>query len=222
VTGLRAEDGMTLPELLVTITIATIISLAAFALIEFVMKRSGEIEQRVQTTQRGRLAMEDITRQLRSQVCLSATEPPVIDGDGNQVTFYTNLSENAVYPERRVLRFDPTASTVVEEAYTAQGTTPPVTWTTTPRQRTLLTDVVAGADPVFRYYGYDASTPPQLVPLATPLRAQGNAGRVAQVRVAYVARPRNASTRDAVAIPLANDVFVRVVDPNEGGRLECA
>ena len=69
---LRAEDGFTLPELLVTMAIALIVSLATFSLIEVVMKRSGDIGARVETTQRGRTAMDLITRQLRSQVCAAA------------------------------------------------------------------------------------------------------------------------------------------------------
>ena len=69
---LRSEAGFSLPELLITLTIAGVIMLAAFALVEFVMKRTAEAEQRVEATQRGRIGMDMITRQLRSQVCLGA------------------------------------------------------------------------------------------------------------------------------------------------------
>ena len=48
---LRHQDGFTLPELLVTMVIAMIVSLATFSLIEFVMKRTGEVGARVETTQ---------------------------------------------------------------------------------------------------------------------------------------------------------------------------
>ena len=66
---LRREDGFTLPELLTTMAIAMIVSLATFTLIEIVMKRSGEVCSRVETTATARTAMDQITRQLRSQVC---------------------------------------------------------------------------------------------------------------------------------------------------------
>ena len=54
-TRLRDERGMTLPEVLVSVTIAMIISLATFALIETVMRRAGDISARVDSTQRGRV-----------------------------------------------------------------------------------------------------------------------------------------------------------------------
>jgi type II secretory pathway component PulJ len=66
---LRSEAGMTLPELLTAMATAMIVSLAAFSLIEVVMKRTGEVGARVETTASARTAMDQISRQLRSQVC---------------------------------------------------------------------------------------------------------------------------------------------------------
>ncbi len=72
---LRTEErGMTLVELLAGISIAVIVSLAAFSLIEAVMKRSGEVSSRVETTQRARQAMDNVTRDLRSQVCVMRSD----------------------------------------------------------------------------------------------------------------------------------------------------
>ncbi len=71
---LRSEDGFTLPELLITMAIAMIVSLATFTLIEIVMKRSGEVGARVETTATARTAMDQITRQLRSQVCAKRSD----------------------------------------------------------------------------------------------------------------------------------------------------
>ena len=69
----RQQDGMSLPELLVALSIAMIVSLAVFALVETVMVRSGDVSARVESTQRARIAMDFITRQLRSQVCAKRT-----------------------------------------------------------------------------------------------------------------------------------------------------
>jgi hypothetical protein len=49
-----------------------IVSLATFALIETTMKKSGDAAARVEAAQRGRVAMDIITRQLRSQVCITS------------------------------------------------------------------------------------------------------------------------------------------------------
>ena len=67
---LNSERGMTLPEVLVTMTIALVLSLATFALVDMTIRRTGEITARVDGVQRGRVAMDLMTRQLRSQVCL--------------------------------------------------------------------------------------------------------------------------------------------------------
>lgn len=223
---LRTERGFSLPELLVTITIALIVSLAAFALLEFVMKRSAETEHRVETTQRGRIALENITRQLRSQVCLTrgnTSYPPVVSGTATQVSLYVDLSDaasNAQYPERHDLTYDATAKTIVEKDYaTADG----VNWALQ-RTRTLLTNVSQDRDaasgnplPIFRYsgYSYDAAGDPQLrlVELTPPLGSSN--GRVVKIDVAFRATPRAKTFRSDVEVPFRDDVFVRAVNPNE-------
>jgi len=99
---LRDERGVTLPEVLVSVTIAVIISLATFALIETVMRRAGDISARVDSTQRGRSAMDFITRQLRSQVCVQATAPAMADDRAfyaitpTSVTFFSDLSDESI------------------------------------------------------------------------------------------------------------------------------
>ena len=67
---LTDERGMTLPEVMVTMVIALIMSLATFALVDVTMRQTKEISDRVDGVQRGRVAMDLMTRQLRSQVCL--------------------------------------------------------------------------------------------------------------------------------------------------------
>jgi type II secretory pathway pseudopilin PulG len=73
----RREDGFTITEMLMAMLIAIIVSLAAFSLVEVVMKRSGETAARVETTQRARGALETMTRELRSQVCVIRSDPTV-------------------------------------------------------------------------------------------------------------------------------------------------
>jgi prepilin-type N-terminal cleavage/methylation domain-containing protein len=225
--GHRNDAGFSLPELLVTMTIAMTVSLAAFALVEFVMKRAAETEQRVEATQRGRIALETMTRQLRSQVCLTkggaVLSTPIVDGTANQVTFYTDLSDAASvapYPEKHVLTYSSTAKTIIEEDYTSVNGT---TWTLRLR-RTLLTDVKpelkpgGAAEDVFSYYAYDydaTRTPKLLTTALTPPLGATNAKRVVQVKVAFRTAPRAKNVRTSVDIPFRDDVFVRSVNPNE-------
>lgn len=222
---LRHEGGFSLPELLVTLTIAMTVSMAAFALVEFVMKRSGETEQRVEATQRGRIALETITRQLRSQVCLTrgnTSYTPIVSGTATQLSLYVDLSDaasNAPYPERHDLTYNSTAKSIVEQDYaTADG----VNWTLR-RTRTLITNVIQDRDaagtavPVFKYsgYSYDPDGDPQLSLAELPPPLGANAGRVVKIDVAFRAAPRAKNSRSAIEVPFRDDVFVRAVNPNE-------
>jgi prepilin-type N-terminal cleavage/methylation domain-containing protein len=211
---LRREDGFTLPELLVTLVIAVTVSLATFALIEFVMKRTGEVDQRVDASQRGRLVMDTITRELRSQVCVDSTTPAMATRagditDGNTATFYVDLTDGSKLattpPALHSLVYDTATQKIIEKEYKGiwmQQTsgTPPITKTVPAypnapsSTRVLLTDVypLALNAPIFRYYKYNTLTPPspsvELVPPATGLTASDLA-TVARVDIAYRTLP---------------------------------
>jgi prepilin-type N-terminal cleavage/methylation domain-containing protein len=101
---LRSEErGMTLVELLAAMAIALIVSFAAFSLIEAVMKRAGEVSSRVETTQRARQAMDNITRDLRSQVCVlrsdgtpaMTTARTVFSASANSITFFGDTADES-------------------------------------------------------------------------------------------------------------------------------
>ena len=94
---------MTLTEALAALAIAVIVSLAAFSLIEAVMKRTGETSSRVETTQRARQAMDNITRDLRSQVCVLRTDGApamttprsVYSASATSITFFGDTSDES-------------------------------------------------------------------------------------------------------------------------------
>lgn len=213
---LRREDGFTLPELLVTLVIAVTVSLATFALIEFVMKRTGEVDQRVDASQRGRLAMDTITRELRSQVCVDSTTPAMATRAGditnaNTATFYVDLTDGSKLattpPALHSLVYDPATRKITEKEYKGiwmqqtTGTPPNTVTKTVPAypnapssSRVILSDVVpltAGAA-IFRYYKYNSLKPPspsiELVPPAGGLSA-ADLATVARVDIAYRTLP---------------------------------
>jgi prepilin-type N-terminal cleavage/methylation domain-containing protein len=93
---LRSERGMTLTEVLVTLVISMALSLATFSLVDVTLRRTGEITARADGVQRGRVAMDLMTRQLRSQVCLGASAPvsrSIVAGSASSVTFYAELGD---------------------------------------------------------------------------------------------------------------------------------
>jgi hypothetical protein len=198
--------------------IALVVSLAAFSLIEVVMRRTAETQGRVEASQKGRAAMDTMTRQLRSQVCLATNVPPMAAASDNSVSFYTDLTDPAAKknPELHTITYDPAKRTLVEQDFVGSGTAPSITYPSTPsRIRTLAENVVPqGSTPLFRFYAYNAATPPRPdTPLSTPLSA-ANLGLVARIELSFrTLAPKSTTTRGSIV--LEDQVYVRAADPND-------
>ena len=106
----RSQSGHTLMELVVAMAIGMGILLIAFHLLDRSLGLTREVSDRVDAVQRGRLAMDTMTRQLRSQVCLGANAA-LVDASADSVTFYSNLGTTGV-PEKDTFTFDEAAGTV--------------------------------------------------------------------------------------------------------------
>lgn len=171
--NLKRQDGFTITEVLVAMSIAIIVSLAAFTLVEVVMKRSGETAARVETTQRARGALDTITRELRSQVCVIRSDPSVfssarsiMSATATSVVFFADTADESFKsasdtipaPTLRTLTFTPGAKatgTVTEKIRPGVKDTaiPGVdavkfSSATGERTRTLLTNVEQFPDPL--------------------------------------------------------------------------
>src|SRR5262245_26341607 len=85
------ESGFTLIELLAGMMVGLIVLMAAFMLVDHATEASQAIANRQDAVQRGRIAMERVTRQLRSQVCLGEETEPITAGNANSVTFFADL-----------------------------------------------------------------------------------------------------------------------------------
>jgi type II secretory pathway pseudopilin PulG len=214
---LRSQRGFTLPELLVAMSIGMMTVLAVVAILETSMKQSNAIAGRVNATQRGRIAMDTITRQLRSQVCYSATVPAIVAGTDDSVKFYVDLSNGSRPTEQREIAFDATARTIRERTWPGQGS--PLTFPTMTKDRVILDDVFRRAAPdpteIFRYYAYNTADPPRPdLRLATPLSATDRA-RVARIEIGFTTLPPRAKPSPSHSATLQNEIYVRVADPND-------
>jgi prepilin-type N-terminal cleavage/methylation domain-containing protein len=228
VVSARSEQGFSLPELLIAITVALVISLASFTLIEVTMRRAGDVAGRVEASQKGRAAMDFMTRQLRSQVCLSSAIPPMVSGTANEVRFYVDLSNgnSGAPPEMHRITYDSTTWRLTERAYVGSGVSPNIVFPSTPtRTKVLAEDVVpyrpagASADlPIFRYYAYNLATPPRpALGLAVPLSTTDLA-RVARIEMVFrklVPQPNRVPFKTRGSIVLHDEVYVRAADPND-------
>jgi prepilin-type N-terminal cleavage/methylation domain-containing protein len=222
---LRSEDGFTLPELLTTLSIAVIISLATFALLDFTIKRTGEVAGRVEATQKGRGAMDTITQELRSQVCLNSTTPPLATAKPAEVTFYTDLSNPAdnAAPEMHTLVYDPDARTLVDRTFRGTRAGSTITYPAAPDvERVLAENVVPETPtaPIFEYYAFDSAVPPR--PTLELTSAAGliptDLARTVRMQITFRVLPPQTpkdKTESRGSVLLHDDVYVRAADPDD-------
>jgi prepilin-type N-terminal cleavage/methylation domain-containing protein len=219
------ERGFSLTELLVALVIGMIVLLASFMLLDRTISASGQIADRSEALQRGRLAMDLITRQLRSQVCVGNTVP-MVSGTDTAVTFYADMTDGSTPIKKRTLSYDTTTDTISESVVPGAGTYPSLTFTGAATTTPLLTKVEqimdgSTARPIFRYYGYTVgSTNGSLDQLTTPLSA-ASLSRVALIKVGYRSFAARTVMDDKNSAVLEDDVYVRVLtatDFNNGPR----
>ncbi len=227
---LADEGGFTLVELLVSCVLGMIVLGGAFTVLQVALAQGERVQQRVDTVQRGRITMEQITRQLRSQTCLGPGFPALTQADSNSVTFYADLGAGDFTPVRRRLVYS--GGAIVEETYPwVSGTLPDkAVFSPTPSgRRTLITGVTQNVTanntpiPIFRYFAF-ATTDPirpslELLPAGNPLSlSKFDMARTVQIDVSFVAQPLKGDPNDRVRTVLENSVFVRTSDPGDPER----
>lgn len=214
----REESGFTLIELLVACSVGTIVLLATFMMLDTSVTLTGKVTDRVDRTSRGRVAMETITRQLRSQVCPAAGVPALIDAQDYSVKFYAFTKQGQFIPDQVELAWDTNTNSIVKRTWVGTTASPNTTWASTANSSTVLTDVkpvfVSGSSgprgPVFRYYLAGSSTP-----LTTPLSA-ANLKAASKVDVRFMTYPlgRGATGASSNVTTLQSEAFSRTADPN--------
>jgi Tfp pilus assembly protein PilW len=232
---LHSERGFTLPELTITLLITMILSLATFSLVEVVMRRNGDTTARIDAVQRGRTAMDLITRDLRSQVCAWATNTAVAmptarsleSGSSTSVGVFVDFTSEAqvagVSPAPSLRTISLTGGNLTENI--RKGTWSPTAPSrtvleATGRTRTLTSGITAPAADgiVFRYFQFNNANPPQpIVPLPTDRAlTPAELATVAKIRVTYRAVPqRGTPPGTRTTANFQNEIYVRSADPNQ-------
>jgi prepilin-type N-terminal cleavage/methylation domain-containing protein len=211
------QSGFTLPELLTAMVLGIIVLLAAALLLDTAVSRSNEVADRQDAIQRGRLAMEIVSRNLRSQVCLK-DQRPIVVGEDQRVSFYADLSETDAV-QLRTIRYAAIPKRLEEDLVAGTGTFPDLTFPGPASTKWILEGVqpVSGV-PMFRYYGYKVGgTPGELELLPTPL-SLSNRQRVVLIKVAFVALPTRTlatNTTGEDSTTFETDVYVRLADPTK-------
>jgi prepilin-type N-terminal cleavage/methylation domain-containing protein len=223
------QRGFTLIELLTAISIGMVILFAAFAVLDRTISASGQIADRSEALQRGRQAMQLITRQLRSQVCVGDTTP-IVSATDSSLSFYADMTDGtpANPIKQRTLSYSSATDTITETVTPSTGTYPTLTFaggTSTPlltKVKQILENNGTTLRPIFRYYGYQiGTTNGTLVPLITPLSAT-DLKRVALIKVGFRSFAVRPISNDKDSTVLEDDVYTRTAVPTElQGAPEC-
>lgn len=218
--GLSGEAGFTLVELMMTMVIGTLILGSAMMITIRAQVHNGEVANRTDATQRGRLAIEKMVQLLRSQVCSSASSYPVTAASATSITFYSDLTSGTSPVYRHTLSYDPATKRLTDVSILG-STTDPQTFTATPKSTVLATDIVPnGTNSILRYYGYPATAPAtgtlepnvELIPGGTGLTAT-DVGKIARIDVDFLAQGATRTT-NRIKAEMQDQVFVRLADPN--------
>lgn len=100
--ALLADDGFTLVEMLVGIAAGMFVVMAAYAAMTAASVEQTRTAGRIEAAQRGRAAIDTITRDIRAQMCLptqsgynSAPQPAMITASGDVAQFYASVAPPA-------------------------------------------------------------------------------------------------------------------------------
>ena len=221
---LRSQAGFTVVEMLVATMVLGIVAMGALTMMDVVLRQGNGVLARTESAQRGRLALDAMTRQIRSQVCLNEATAGMIGATPTKLTFYADLGGGGTRPTKRMLEYQPGTRTIRESVWVAKadGTYAAAATRTTE----LLDNVVPAVGqsgqplPTFGYYAYPDPLPaaprPDFALVGTPASAPLTAAqlrRIAMVRINFAVRPPSARD-DAIVTPLRDDIQLRNADPN--------
>jgi prepilin-type N-terminal cleavage/methylation domain-containing protein len=221
----RAQDGFTVVELLVAMIVLSMVVAGSLTLIQVVMRQGRGVLERTEAAQNGRLALDRMTRQIRSQVCRDQFTGGLISASPTELRFYADLGDGRTAgPSMHALKFDSATGRITEKVWFSQ-TVPPAapSYPVAPnRELVILQDVApettqsGTALPFFSYFAYDTAVSPPV-----PNRALQSTGPLsatdlpdaAVVRLQFKVRPTGARD-DKFAVRMQDDVFFRNADPN--------
>lgn len=230
---LRDDSGFSLVELMVASMLGIIILAASLSVMDFGARSQKATADRIDSVANGRLVLEQVSRQLRSQLCPGITtdgqETPALEvAEDDRVVFYASLAEAPTQSgrltiQRRELQFVPASAganrgALVERVVTGTvpsgGTT--MTFTGTPVERTLAPDVgrVSNGQPLFTYHKYLATQSPKTVKLTTPVTDRNQRALVVRIDIAFDAMPSR-STDTKLRTVYQEQTFVRTADPTD-------
>jgi prepilin-type N-terminal cleavage/methylation domain-containing protein len=195
---LADERGFTLVELLAALVVGSIVLFAGFGLLDTAVRLQARSVDSLDATDRGRVAIDQVSQSLASRLCLGGV-PSLVDARDDRVEFYSSAARESgpvsIVVQRR--RLSVTSTSIREEIWTgspplAPPELPPASTTTPATTRTVVSGVrPIGSTPIFRYFAYTGTPARPTLALPTPLSA-GDLSRVALIDVGFVAQGKRA------------------------------
>jgi prepilin-type N-terminal cleavage/methylation domain-containing protein len=227
------ERGFSLIELLAGLAISSVVLTALMMTFLTGLRGVGNVQDRVDASSRGRLAMDRITSLMDSQVCVSAKNAvtgideavaPIVPGsDGNSVTFYGDLNGASTTPNKYQISYSPAAKTLTLSTWTPQGALPTVTYPGVPKVVQLADFIVpsrngAGVQqPIFQYYpfidhdGFSDDGTVSATPVAVSDQVAANT--IVRVTVNFTAISSRTKVEDPRMAALSGEVSAASYDP---------
>lgn len=220
---LRSDDGFSLIELLVAASVGTLVVLAAFTMLDMSISTQSSATDRIETVQRGRQTMNEMSRVIRSHTCLGDNQPGIVEATATSLRLHSAVGPERLVPgfqrihDRRLV-YDATARTITLQQYNGTDASTPqtVTFSGTVSSSRVIGEQIRldGSTPLFRYYTFQGN------PAAATLQVNPGAGAltlaqrqsIVRIEVRYLVRTRDdaASTKFSL---FTNSFWIRSADP---------
>lgn len=232
-TKLADEDGFSLVELLVAMSIGIIVLIGVLAIVQATSRSSNRTTARIAADQAARPALTRIIDELHSS-CISPDLAPILQGSGNSSVTFIYSADGGVspVPQKKTITLD-SSGLITEYTYAySGGTAPDWTFSTTASPRQLVKNVTPAAAggqtglPLFRYYAYDSGGALSAVTPAAGGLSATEAAAVVQVTVALAVTPpkTTVSPDKAATLSLSDSALLRFspASTTSGDNTPCA
>jgi Tfp pilus assembly protein PilW len=234
----RRDDGATLVETLVAITMGVLVIGALCGILVISLHQSKRTTDRVDADQHGRIALAQIVNELHS-ACLAQNFAPIRkESTENELRFINGYSKEAVIPASEVSehRIVYSGEALRDYEYPATGGTwPSYTFTgavATPTGGTLLANHVTKTEskPIFSYYKYATTSSSgtatesssTLTSLGTAELTATTAATASSVAINFTLAPTNGSTQRGRAVPFGTQVTLAFSSPSSETPVQAA